>query len=114
MTPTEDAERLERARLNQETARIPWTELQRFFARGVLIWVRPGADLIDTALALAADDRAAVETALAQGGVARVTDEQARAWLASEAELWAIVVKPWVLIQEVACRSGSTPTPVHG
>ena len=30
-----------RAKLNQETARIAWVDLQRFFARGVAIRVAP-------------------------------------------------------------------------
>jgi hypothetical protein len=111
MTLAEDSERLERTRLNQETARIRWAELQRFFARGVVIWVRPGVDLIDAALAFSADNRGGVEAELARGGIAKVTDAQARDWLAGNAELWAVVVKPWVLIQEVVCESGSTPTP---
>jgi len=29
-----------------------------------------------------------------------VTDSQARAWIDSDATLWAVVVKPWVLVQE--------------
>ena len=114
MAPTEGASNLERARLNQETARIGWTELQPFFARGVLIWVRPGIDLLDMALAVSADDAHAVDTELSRGGIARVTDAQARHWLESDAQLWAVVVKPWVLIQEAECASGSMQTPVHG
>jgi hypothetical protein len=33
--------------------------------------------------------------------IGKVTDEQASAWLAADTELWAVVVSPWVLVQEM-------------
>jgi len=42
---TEDREIL-RAKLNQETAKAGWAELQPFFARGQTIYVAPELDLI--------------------------------------------------------------------
>ena len=40
------------AKLNLETAEITWTELQRFFAQGVLYAVDASVDLIDVAYAI--------------------------------------------------------------
>jgi hypothetical protein len=91
-----------RAKLDQETARIPWTELQRFFARGVTVWVAADLDLVDTGLAFARDDAPLIQAEMALGRIARVADDQARDWLAGGAELWALVVSPWVLVQEPA------------
>ena len=51
----DEATLLLRAKLNLETARIPWAELQRFFARGVAVWIAPGLDLVDTAVAFSQD-----------------------------------------------------------
>ena len=39
-----------------ETAQIGWSELERFFAQGKLIWVKGDLDLVSVAEFLAADD----------------------------------------------------------
>ena len=103
-----------RSTLNQETARIPWRDLQRFFAQGKVIWVRDGLDLIETALLIARDDAPTIDVEMGRGGIVPVPDRQARHWFETDASLWAVVVKPWVLVQEAACTSGSTPTPAQG
>ena len=114
MTPPEDPDAEARAKLVAETARIPWRELQRFFAQGRVIDVHPDLDLVEMALSIARDEARVIAPEMQQGRIALVSDERARAWLAADAEVWAVVVKPWVLIQEPrTCTSGSTPTPVH-
>jgi hypothetical protein len=88
------------AKLNQETARLPWTELQRHYAGGSVIAVSDTLDLIEVAARIAVDDKDIVAQWLADGRVARATDEQAQAWLEADMSLWAVVVKPWVLVQQ--------------
>jgi hypothetical protein len=100
-----------RAKLNQETARIPWVELQRLFARGVAVWIAPGLDLVDTAAAFSQDRTDLVQSEMAAGRIALVDPEQARAWLAQEATLWAVVVSPWVLVQENHPKAHADQTP---
>ena len=90
-----------KARLNRETAKIPWAELQRFYAAGSVVAVAAGLDLVAVASQFSRDDKAAVETWIAEGEVSRVSDEQALQWLEQDATLWAVVVAPWVLVQEV-------------
>ena len=89
------------------------SELQRFFAQGHLIWVGAELDLIEVAHWIATDDAARVADAMDRGTLARASDDQAWQWLEQQAVLWAVVVKPWVLVQEDGCGSGSTPTPVR-
>jgi hypothetical protein len=36
--------------------------------------------------------------------VARVSDEQAKAWLDADASLWTVVVKPWLLVQPIKTK----------
>ena len=91
---------LTRAKINSETARIPWRELQRFFAAGKVFHVHAELDLVEVACALHEDEVERVERWTAAARLGPVADEQARAWLDSETELWAVVVKPWVLVQE--------------
>lgn len=90
-----------------QTARIPFRDLQRYFAGGHLVNVAPGLDLVRVAVALAEDDKTSFEAWIAAGRVGGVTDAQARNWLEVNAELWAVVAQPWVLVQEAA---GDAPT----
>lgn len=88
--------------LNRETARISWRELQPFFARGQTVAVDPDLDLVAVAAAFADDDKPAVQGWMDQARVAVVTDAQSAAWLDAEADMWAVVVAPFVLVQPVA------------
>ena len=86
-----------------ETARISWEELQPFFARGALLWVAAELDLVAVAEALVEDERARVASWLEAGRLATVAAPLAEELLQRDPELWAVVVAPWVVIQE---RSG--------
>ena len=89
-----------RKKLNQETARIPWQELLRQFAAGKVLWVSNDLDLIEVALCIALDDSAKVQEWLAGQQLGKVSDATAQAWLDQAAQLWAVVVNPWVLVQQ--------------
>ena len=89
-----------RAKVIMETSRIEWKELQKFFAGGLAVAVSAKLDLIEVALQMHGDNKAQFEAWLSAGMVGKVTDEQAAAWLDSDADVWAVVVSPWVLVQE--------------
>lgn len=89
-----------KAKIISETARINWLELQKFYAAGTVISVAPSLDLIDVAFALSRDDKAQVADWLAAGTVARTTEQQAAQWYQQKTELWAVVISPWVLVQD--------------
>lgn len=92
---------LERAKIASETAKIPWLELQRFFAAGKVMLVAAELDLVDVAYAFQLDDIEQVQTWTESQQVSPVNDDQAKHWVASDALLWAVVVKPWVLVQAI-------------
>ncbi|MNR62371.1 hypothetical protein D3C85_1843740 [compost metagenome] len=52
------------------------------------------------ALAVAEDDKAQVAAFLAAGKLSKVEEDRAQDLLARDPKLWAVVVAPWVLIQE--------------
>lgn len=91
-----------RAKLNLETARLAWPELERHFARGVVVCVKPGFDLVEAALAMAENRAADVETWLADGTLARAGMDDAQRWHHARQMFWGVVVAPWVLVQETA------------
>jgi hypothetical protein len=88
-----------RQRLNLETSRLSWQDLQRHYAGGNVVAVAGELDLIEVAVCMTHDDTAAFRGWLETGLVTRVSDALAAAWLAQDAELWAVVIKPWVLVQ---------------
>jgi len=92
---------LERAKIVSETAKIPWQELQRFFASGKVIWVANELDLVEVACALQQDDVRRVRDWTENLQLAAVSDDQARQWITDDSLLWAVAVKPWVLVQEL-------------
>ncbi len=89
-----------KAKITGETARIHWHELQKFYAAGAVIEVAAGLDLVAVAYAFAIDDKSLVGGWLQAGQLQRVEDARASHWHQHNAELWAVVVSPWVLVQD--------------
>jgi hypothetical protein len=83
-----------------ETAKIGWPELERFFARGILLHVARDLDLVSVAEAIASDDTTQVTQWLSAGLVERLQAETAADFAARDPDLWAVVVSPWVCVQE--------------
>lgn len=88
-------------KLTAETAKIRWSELQRFFAQGRAVQVREGTDLIQVAVAMSRDQAERIEALMRDGRVRRVSDAQAREWITGDALVWALVLRPWVLVQGI-------------
>ena len=97
----DEQEALLRAKLNLETSKIPWKELQRFFASGLVIAVERELDLVEVAFQMSQDNDELLEQWLAAGKVDKVSDRQAQQWIDADALLWAVVVRPWVLVREI-------------
>ena len=58
-------------------------------------------DLVDVAYAFQLDDIEQVRTWTDSQQVSPVNDDQAKHWVANDALLWTVVVKPWVLVQAI-------------
>jgi len=88
--------------LNKETSKIPWSELQRFFASGMVVQVESSMDLLDVACHIARDNKPQLDVWMSSGQVGKVSDEQASSWLEEDLTVWAVVLAPWVLVQTVS------------
>lgn len=93
---------IDRININLETSRIAWKELQVFFASGATILVGEELDLVEVAVQISKDNKAQVAQWLDAGQIARVSDAQALAWYEGDADVWAVVVRPYVLVQPAA------------
>jgi hypothetical protein len=94
-----------RQKLNLETGKLTWTELERHFARGVVVVVDPQLDLIEVAAGFAEDNKPQIEQWLNQGHLLRAHDEHAIRWSESQPTFWSVVVVPWVIVQEIPAQS---------
>jgi hypothetical protein len=93
-------EEINRASINLQTARINWHELQRFFASGAAFFVSNELDLVDVAYQISVDNQEMVMGWMNAGQLARVSDAQAQDWYEKHAEMWAVVVSPYLLVQQ--------------
>jgi len=109
--PDVTSEDLVRAKINSETARIPWTELQLFFASGKTLLVGSELDLVEVGFSFHEDQAERVAQWLEQEKIRAVSTDLAKHWIENNAEVWAVVVKPWVLIQNTEQPAGSDPRP---
>lgn len=94
-----DIKAINRAKLNLETAQMAWSDMQRYFASGVALYVSPELDLIEAAFQMSEDNVGQIKLWMAEGKFGKVSDEQAAEWVAADAVLWTVVVSPWVLVQ---------------
>jgi hypothetical protein len=99
MTDPNKPNELLRTKLNQETAKMPWKELQRYFAAGMVIAVSHELDLVDVAVHVANDDKEAVARWMSENRIVKVSDVQALSWWDADIMLWTVVIKPWILVQ---------------
>lgn len=93
-----------KAKITGETARIHWHELQKFYAAGSVVVAAPAQDLVEVAFALATDQKTQVAEWLAAGLLWRASEQEAQRWFDDNTELWAVVVSPWILVQDVAVQ----------
>ena len=88
-----------RLKVNSETARLPWRELEKHFAQGNVVWIAKELDLVEVAVRISHDDKSTITQWMADGQLAKVSDQQALDWQAADTSLWAVVVSPFILVQ---------------
>ena len=70
------------------------------FAAGKVIYIADELDLVDVAFQMSRDNADQIKFWMKASKLSQVTDEQAKQWQENGASLWAVVVRPWVLVQE--------------
>jgi len=89
-----------KSKLNLETAKINWSELQRFFAQGKVLITDQDTDLVSIAELCANNQSDQIDKLINKRIINLVNDDQARKWIENDSQVWAVVVAPWVLVQE--------------
>jgi hypothetical protein len=93
---------IDRVQVNMETAQIGWRELQPYFARGATVAVSADLDLVDVAFQISKNNAQQVEEWMMSGQIGRVSDQQALSWYETDALVWAVVARPYVLVQPIS------------
>ncbi|NOY13661.1 MAG: DUF2288 domain-containing protein [Deltaproteobacteria bacterium] len=86
----------------QDLAEVPWKDLRIHLQRDAIVIVAAELDLVTTAVAVAEDDKTAVEKWLAAGHLLKPTAEQLTDWeMELEKPFCMLIVQPFILLQPV-------------
>lgn len=94
---------MQREELKQQVMMCGWPELVTHFARGALLVLSPGLDLLEVAEVVAGDDSSAVDGLLDSGGLSKLSDAQAKDYQerADSVRFQFLILQPYVLAQEL-------------
>jgi hypothetical protein len=96
LTPAEQL----RAEFHTQTATISWQDLQPHYASGAVVMVARELNLVEVAMQLRGDNKVQFELWMAEGKVSGVGDELGQRLFDDNPAVWAVVVAPWVLVQQ--------------
>jgi len=98
-----------RDKLRAEIMAASWSELVYQFARGGLLVLAPGLDLLEVATAIALDAREQVSDWVASNALWRANEDDARRFQADSALTFQfVIVQPWVLAQPLHARAATS------
>lgn len=87
-------------KLNRDTAKINWQSLAEHQQNEAVVEVDTSLDLILVACEFVRDNKKQVAHWLESGLLAKVSDARAESWRQDDQVVWAVVVAPWVLVQQ--------------
>ncbi len=90
-----------KAKIVAETAVIPWKDLEKYYAQGKLILVSETLNLVDVGYSISLDDATKIIEWMEQGLLVKEFNNQAKAWHNEDAEVWSVVINPWILVQTI-------------
>lgn len=87
-------------KLNRDTAKINWLALLEHQQNEAVVEVDASLDLIQVACEFVQDNKKQVAQWLQSELIAKVSDEKSASWQQQDRVVWAVVVAPWVLVQQ--------------
>ena len=88
-----------RLHFTEEKAPVPWKELERFFAQGLVIEIDAALDLVEVAVHVALDRAEKVKEWMESGLVRRMNDELAIRLSEANLSVTGVVSRPWIFVQ---------------
>lgn len=87
------------AKLNGETAIVAWKEIERFFAKGNVLLIEQGVDLIQCAADMSMDNEKEIGKLIKEEKIQSMPIEFVKENCKPETEFWSVVVAPYILAQ---------------
>ncbi len=94
-----------RETLIRDMAEMHWLELERLAPDGALVCVGKELDLLDAAEQIALDNTEKVKYWMESGLLRRPEEEESNAWSQAETKFLCVIVKPFVLIQQIVAQA---------
>ena len=86
----------------RDLADVSWRELKIHLQRDAIIVVAEGLDLIDVAVAVAEDDKVAVENWIAASYLEKPNEQQLESWEREpDKRFHMLIVQPFILVQSL-------------
>ena len=100
------------AKLSEDLAEIPWTEIKPHAQRDAVIVVNDALNMVEVGVAIASDQVDKVQHWIAEALVQKPSAEQLSLWNDDPSTLFeTLIVQPYVLISDKVI--GDTATPAH-
>lgn len=91
-----------RSKFDRELDLTTWRDLRSHAARDVVFVLRGGLGLVDVGVAIATDDKAVIERAIAAATLVRPSAEEMDAWEKNLGKTFqCLIVSPYVLVVEI-------------
>lgn len=91
-----------RESFKRDLGEVCWRELRIHMQRDAIILVGPDLDLIETAVAVAEDDKAQVEQWISAGQIGKPEKDSLDSWESDlDKPFRMLIVQPFILIQDV-------------
>ncbi len=88
-------------KLEKYTGEICWEYLRPHYAHGALVWVDSSLSLTEVGRAFSEDDTEQVSLWRRSGDILLPSDLHAKYWSEAQSRFLALVVSPFVLIQDI-------------
>ncbi|MBE9535916.1 MAG: DUF2288 domain-containing protein [Proteobacteria bacterium] len=89
-----------REKLEGEIGPADWKVLKPHFLRGSIIMIAPDLDIIAVGVGIAIDDAVQIEAWMNGGKITKPSQTDADGWEKAGTELTALVIDPFVLVQQ--------------
>jgi hypothetical protein len=95
-------------KLKEELLTVPFIDLEPHVARGSVVVVEEGLDLLAVAMAVAKDDKALIGALILKKQLTRATNIDYEAWKREKKFFNLLIIQPFVLVQSCVALS-----PIH-
>ena len=107
LRPAEDTQTALK-KLNKYSGKVHWAYLAPHYKAGALLYVDPSIELQAVGLALTDDNTDQIQAWLRSGDLVKPCELHCQHWETSKTEFLAMIVRPFVLAQEIVANDATS------